>query len=482
MSENGAIQYNRRKGWELAFAACANTVPTLFVILMTFTTYIGTGVYGATTVLAGTIVTGSRIFDGITDPPIALFAERLETRFGRARPLMLLGWLTIAVSVILMFVLCPGAGQVWVFILIYMLYIIGYTIYGIGMQLVPAIMTNDPKQRPIYNRWTTTYTTIVSNCLSIVLAATLMPKHNFKYGLPLFKDLTFLLIGLSGVMVALSVIAITHAKVDVPTTYVGKTKQRTSFRDMWDVLRHNRALQMYIIAGASDKLGLQTASQSAINVMVFGIVIGNYKFMSSLSMVNMIVTLIMVNFFASRLAGNKGMKRALVTWTWASMVALAAMFFFMACVDTLSITTSGVLTIVFIVLYCAMGATKMATSCVSHPCVPDIIDYEFYRSGRYVPSVIGAAYSFMDKMVSSLASTVVALVVALVGYTSTMPQATDPLTTPVFYAAMFLWLGMPFLGYLCTIIAMKFYPLTKEKMEEIQKANAETRASLKAEK
>ena len=165
-----------------------------------------------------------------------------------------------------------------------MLYIIGYTIYGIGMQLVPAIMTNDPKQRPIYNRWTTTYTTIVSNCLSIVLAATLMPKHNFKYGLPLFKDLTFLLIGLSGVMVALSVIAITHAKVDVPTTYVGKTKQRTSFRDMWDVLRHNRALQMYIIAGASDKLGLQTASQSAINVMVFGIVIGNYKFMSSLSM------------------------------------------------------------------------------------------------------------------------------------------------------------------------------------------------------
>ena len=71
MSENGAIQYNRRKGWELAFAACANTVPTLFVILMTFTTYIGTGVYGATTVLAGTIVTGSRIFDAITDPLIA---------------------------------------------------------------------------------------------------------------------------------------------------------------------------------------------------------------------------------------------------------------------------------------------------------------------------------------------------------------------------------------------------------------------------
>ena len=106
MSENGAIQYNRRKGWELAFAACANTVPTLFVILMTFTTYIGTGVYGATTVLAGTIVTGSRIFDGITDPLIALFAERLETRLFCALALVKFGYLfsfTCCISLVTQF-------------------------------------------------------------------------------------------------------------------------------------------------------------------------------------------------------------------------------------------------------------------------------------------------------------------------------------------------------------------------------------------
>lgn len=66
--------------------------------------------------------------------------------------------------------------------------------------------------------------------------------------------------------------------------------------------------------------------------------------------------------------------------------------------------------------------------------------------------------------------------VALIGYTTAMPQATDPLTRPVFFVAMFLWLGMLALGYLCTIIAMKFYPLDKEKMIEIQAANAKTRA------
>ncbi len=469
---------NRRQGWELALGATASSVPTLFVILMTFASYIATGVYGATTVLAGSIITGSRVLDGITDPLFALITDRLETRYGRVRPLLVIGWAIIAISCILMYVICPGKGNLFVFVLIYLLYIAGYTIYQIAIYTAPAIMTNDPKQRPVYSRWSTTYTTIISNCLSIVLAATLMPKHNYKYGLPLFKDLTFLLIGLSGILVLLTVIALTHAGVDVPESFRGKTSKRVSFKDMAEVIIHNKPLQMFIVAGGSDKLALQTASQSAINVMVFGIVIGNYKFLSSISMVNMIVSLVMINFVASKLASDKGMKHALITWTTCAIAAFAAMFCFMAAVDTLQITTSMPLKIAFIVLFCLMGATKMATSCVTHPCLPDIIDYEFYRSGRYIPGVISGAYSFVDKLVSSLASTIVAFVVAKIGYASSMPQSADPLTRPLFYAAMFLWLGMPVLGYICTLIAMKFYPLTKEKMEEIQIANAKTRAEM----
>ena len=39
---------------------------------------------------------------------------------------------------------------------------------------------------------------------------------------------------------------------------------------------------------------------------------------------------------------------------------------------------------------------------------------------------------------------------------------------------------VPIIGLVCNLIAMKFYPLTKEKMEEIQDAIAEIKA--KAEK
>lgn len=474
------VQYENRKGWELALGACAATVPTLITVLMMYASYVATGVYGATTVLAGTIISGSRILDGITDPLLAVFSDRFMTKFGRARPLVLLGYLITSLACLLMYVLCPGEGNVLIFVLLYVLYILGYTIYGIGNNMIQPIMTNNPKQRPIFTRWSTTYTTIISNSVSIVFASFLMPMFDYQVGRPLFRALCFLVLGVSGIFVILSLIAVTHAGVDVEETYVGKKKDPVRFRDMFQLIKDNRAMQMYIVAAASDKLAMQTQSQSSIRIMVFGIVMGSYSFVSDISMANMIISLVMVNLLAARLAGNRGMKKALVTWTWASLAALVVMFTFMCAVDTQQITANAVLKIVFIILYCLMGATKMSTTCVTTPCLSDIVDYEFYRSGRYMPGIVSATYSFVDKLISSLASTVVAFVVALIGYTSVMPQTTDPYTAPVFWAAMFLWLGMPALGYICTLIAMKWYPLDQQTMIEVQRANAATREAIKA--
>ena len=64
-----------------------------------------------------------------------------------------------------------------------------------------------------------------------------------------------------------------------------------------------------------------------------------------------------------------------------------------------------------------------------------------------------------------------------------MPQVADPLTNGLFWVATFLWLGMPLIGYVCTLISMHFYKLDKETMEQVRKSNAEARlqAAAKAE-
>lgn len=471
------------KQWQLILAPASACIPTMFIILLTFASYVATGVYGVSTVLAGYIITGTRVFDAITDPLIGLWCDRFESKWGRARPLTIIGWAIMSVSVFAMFKLGLGAGlgklSVLVFILIYLVYILGYTIFNIGSGLVQPIMGKNLKDRAILARGQTVYTTVLSSTISMILAATLMPKHNYKMGLPLFADLCVMVILASAVLIAITYIAVTTSGTDVMASYKGMSKDPIKMKDALDLILHNRDMQMYTIAAASDKLALQTASNSAITVMIFGIIIGNYKFNASLNLVNMFVTLALLFFFVSRLAGKSGLKKANILWTSTSIAMYALMWVFLLCVDTLQITVNPVLKVVFIVLYCAMGASKMATSCVSNPLRYDIIDYEFSRSGRYMPALVNTVYSFIDKLISSLASTIVALSVAMIGYTEGMPQATDELTSGVFWVGTFLWLGVPIIGYVCTLVAMRWYKLDKKTMDEVQCKNAELRAAQK---
>lgn len=471
------------KQWQLILAPASACIPTMFIILLTFASYVATGVYGVATVLAGYIITGTRVFDAITDPLIGLWCDRFESKWGRARPLSIIGWAIMSVSVFAMFKLGLGAGlgklSVLIFILIYLVYILGYTIFNIGAGLVQPIMGKNPKDRAILARGQTVYTTVLSSTISMILAATLMPKHNYKMGLPLFADLCVMVILASAVLIVITHIAVTASGTDVMESYKSMNKDPIKMKDALDLILHNRDMQMYTIAAASDKLALQTASNSAITVMIFGIIIGNYKFNASLNLVNMFVTLALLFFFVSRLAGKSGLKKANILWTSTSIAMYALMWVFLLCVDTLQITVNPVLKVVFIVLYCAMGASKMATSCVSNPLRYDIIDYEFSRSGRYMPALVNTVYSFIDKLISSLASTIVALSVAMIGYTEGMPQATDELTSGVFWVGTFLWLGVPIIGYVCTLVAMRWYKLDKKTMDEVQRKNAELRAAQK---
>ena len=47
------------------------------------------------------------------------------------------------------------------------------------------------------------------------------------------------------------------------------------------------------------------------------------------------------------------------------------------------------------------------------PMVADCADYETYRSGKFIPGIMGTLFSLVDKLVSSLASTVVSVVLLL---------------------------------------------------------------------
>lgn len=469
------IQYHRCKPWELFFFSTKDIVPNVFLFLMNFISYLAVGYYGILVGVAGIIVTSSRVLDGVTDPIIAFVVDRTDSKFGRYRPGMVIGYAIIAVSLILMFFVGVGSNIV-VFILIYALYIIGYTFFNTAANGARSVLTNDPKQRANNGRINGMFIMALATGFSLYTSWYIMPKYQ---GLNLDglheMCITALIVG--GVFTVFTCLGI--ASKDKPEFYGNIVNERLKFRDIFRILKGNRPLQMVILAATSDKLALQMSSNSSVIIMVMGIIVGNYAFNGTLGLYSLIPGLLML-FFGMGLAGKHGYKRTVTYAAWGAIISSVVIFLILWLGTPTNIGVTFGATALYVVFSCLRsGFTQIGSSCTP-PMIADVADYELYRTGKFAPGVASACWSFVDKVISSLSTTIVAFMLAAIGFKDVLPQVTDSYSSPIFWVAMVIFIGFPIIGWLCSIIAMKFYELSPEKMREIQASNAERRAAQKA--
>ena len=128
-------------------------------------------------------------------------------------------------------------------------------------------------------------------------------------------------------------------------------------------------------------------------------------------------------------------------------------------------------TILFIAFFGIGYGAYYATADMPIPMVADCSDYETYRSGNYIPGIMGTLFSLVDKLVSSLSATVVGIAVSFIGLES-LPTQYDSYTPGMNWVVIVLFCIIPMVAWAATLIAMKGYTLTGEKMKEIQAVNA----------
>ena len=82
-------------------------------------------------------------------------------------------------------------------------------------------------------------------------------------------------------------------------------------------------------------------------------------------------------------------------------------------------------TVLFVIFFGVGYGAYYSTADMPIPMVADCSDYETFRSGRYIPGIMGTLFSLVDKLVSSLGSTVVGAAVAMIGI-HTLPDGNTP--------------------------------------------------------
>lgn len=384
--------------------------------------------------------------------------DKTSGRFGKFRPYIAASFFLMSIPMILLFNTPAAWGTMAKYAYtagLYAVYIIGYTFQTVSTRAAQAILTKDPKQRPMFAQFQMITNGILGAGMPLVMTTIMAPRYAQKMlDAQLWKDIVWVYIGVMGVSTLLAIIGI--RRCDVPENFGLVAKQKVTLKDTWNVLKGNRAIQMLVVAASTDKLA--NLMMQSVSVYIFANLLLNNALAGTYSLTKMVPAMILSVFFIN-FARKYGLKKPFVCYTWVSIILLAAMFFIGAKPET---------TLLFLVVWALQQVMVGAINGMLNPMIADCADYEMYRTGKFVPGIMGTIFTFVDKFISAFGSTFVGIALTLAGVGS-QKLPTDTWISDKFYWTIMVIFCVPLiLGNLATVIAMKFYPLTEQKMVEIQ--------------
>ena len=473
---------NRAKNYQLVLFPFNNGATNVYFILtMNFIAYYANGVLGLTLIFATTMVTIMRLFDAITDPIIGVLIDKTESRFGKFRPYMVLGNLVMAISAVLMYfgIRVVGDNTQWLkyvlFVLFYALYVIGYTFQTACTRSAQTCLTNDPKQRPLFIVFNTIASLVGMGLIQFVAPVLEGRLGGYNSG-DFFDVMVPMAIGISAVLTILAVVGIWEK--DRPEFYgVGGGQEKVRIKEYVEILRENKPLQRLMITGAGNKLAFSIATNMTVLCMLYGSMMGNYGGLYLPMMLLGYVFAAPFFWLTVRVSQKLGQKAALVRFTMVALVMYLGVLVLLLlwrpgdAATLISFKEINWFTVAFVILFGIGYGAYFSTADMPIPMLADCSDYETYRSGRYIPGIMGTLFSLVDKLVSSLGSTIVGLAVSFIGIT-TLPDSNTPYTEGMKWVVIILFCVIPILAWVLTLIAMRGYGLTGSRMHEIQSVNA----------
>ena len=464
--------------WRIGGFALNNTATNLYLFLMNYATYYLMGWVGVTMMVASSLTMAMRIWDGVTDPFVGYMVDKTNGKFGKNRPFIIIGNITLCVTSFIAFHvthLLPQAARFPFYVVVLMVYYLGYTCQCVVTKSAQSCMTNDPKQRPLFASFDGVYNTLLFSGVAIICARI---ANSYKdvggYSSTEFFHTFWLFTAIaSAICTCIAVFSI--APKDRSEFFGTGKPVKVGLKDYWDTIKNNRAIQMLILAASTDKLG-SSAKTSAVQVAMFACIAGSTLLQGNVTALttipSCIITFCCVSYFATKFGQRKGM----IIGSIGALIGNACLIALWLIGDPTTMTSNpetgalnwGYFLILHVVLTVIVAGFQGLSGNIVIPMTADCADYEVYRSGKYVPGLMGTLFSFVDKLISSFAPMIAGVMFTMCGFSDHNPVMGDTVTMQLRIGVAICAYGIIMIGLVCNLIAMKFYPLTKERMAEIQ--------------
>ena len=485
---------NRAKFYQLALFPMNNGATNVyFVLILSYIATFGNKVLGLAMVFASFMVTGMRVFDALTDPVIGAIMDKTDGKFGKFRPFMVIGNVIMAISVICLYMLTPLVPEtmMWLrytlFILLYAVWVIGYTFQTSVTRSAQSVLTNDPKQRPLFTIFNTIGSLAGMGAMQFVGPIIAGDGLAGDYNATWFAIMTPIGIVVSILLTVLAVVGIWE-KDQTKYFGLGGKQEEVKISEYISIIKGNKPLQRLMVAGGGCKLALSIATNTTVLIMLYSCMMGNYD--------NLYLPMMILGYVFSapfflltvRTSQKHGQKRSLMTYVAVALICyigvLVMLLLWRQAEPAWNLTVyTGKLfgegfhvninlyTILFVVFFGIGYGAYYSTADMPIPMVADCADYETYRSGKFIPGIMGTLFSLVDKLVSSLSATVVSIALLFIGVND-LPTKATAYVENMNWVVIALFCLVPMAAWALTLISMGGYELDGKRVKIVQAVNA----------
>lgn len=436
----GKLSFGEKIGYAMGDTAANLAWRPLIAFLPIFYT----DTFGLSAATVAFLLLFCRIFDGFVDVTMGTIADRTETRWGKFRPYLL--WTAIPFGLILALTFTtPNLGLsgklIWAYVT-YILLNIVYSANNVPYSALMGVITGNVAERTNVSSFRF-FGAYAGGAISLGLA-TFLVKNIGKGNDQMGYQYTFIIFGALLAILSLVTFFSTKERIKPPKTQVTRLKD-----DLKDLL-NNRPWIIILVVGFL-WVTFNSIKQGA-TVYYFKYYVGNID-LSAYYMVALIFASIGSTFITPYLSDYFGKKKLFIgvmilTGLFTSLMFLASptnvvLVFVLGLLGELA---AGVMPILF---FAMLG---------------DAADYSEYKNNRRATGLVFSAGTLAMKFGSGVAAAVTLLVLSFYGYDAKVVETINA-AMPGIKMNMSI---VPTIFIAAAIILLSFYPLTKEKMEEIE--------------
>ncbi len=458
---------NRREatnaeGWILASANLGNNA--YFMVITMFMMFFFTNVMGIKPMVAGTIFMVARLVDALTDPVMGFIIDHSNFKhFGKYRGYIQIGAPVLGLVFVMLFTV-PGfemGGKVIYAYLVYILYSLVWTVVQIPILTFPIILSQNVARR-------TKFVALFQGCGSIIGAVSTAVVYKL---LDVFGGMTdagawqktaVCIAVFATIMQEIAMFGVRKLDVYDPElkektkSAHAQKKEHVSLNDRVSVITKNVALFALVISFGTDMFANQVNSNTTTYFFLYNL--GGRTDLQSILGVVSLPTAIVLMFLAGPIAGRFGKKRIILFCEAVCIVCNLAM-----------LATGG--DKIPVVMVAGIVGTVMftMTNMMCRSALLDVASYTKLKQGKDVAGLMSSSFTFVNKMVQAFGSFFTGWLLELVAFDQTAEVQSEGTMRGI----LLMRLLLPIAAQVATLIAMKWYPITRSVEEEIsQKAAA----------